>query len=198
MRDKRPLMGLAARLVGGEMLFRIVTLALAMNLVGLGAAHAKGCPNGLTDAKKRIASISRSIAGSIHRVEDVPASEAAYIDAESKEARAQGNQERLDVVTRHPFYRAHQVAVAHQQLAANLSRVEQQSERQQVAFLLANALMDYSSLYDAFDKYLDFDASRPHRTVPASARKEFTGYLTTTKYALHNALRCEIRVLKEP
>ena len=180
------------------MWLRIAIVALAASLPWSGAAYAKGCANDLAGAKTRIAKISENVASAISRVEQVPPSEAAYIVAEIKEARAQGNKERLDIVKRHPFYRANQVAVAHQRLAADLSRVEQQSLRQYVAFHLADALLDYSSLYDAFDKYLDFDASRPQRAVPADVREEITGYMKTTKYALHNALRCEIRVLREP
>ena len=146
------------------MLFRFFIAALAINFACSSAAHAKGCGNDLADAKRRVTGISRNVAATIGLFEQVPPDVAAYIDAESREASAQGNQERLDIVTRHPFYRAHRIAVAHQKLAANLSRVEQQSQRQHVAYLLANALIDHSDLYDAVYKYLDL--THPARNAP--------------------------------
>jgi len=153
------------------MLFRFFIAALAINFACSSAAHAKGCGNDLADAKRRVTGISRNVAATIGLFEQVPPDVAAYIDAESREASAQGNQERLDIVTRHPFYRAHPSGKCPDRSLRPLRC------RLQVS---------------------GFDASRPQRAVSETTGKTLAGYLNGTKYGLHNALRCEIRVLKEP
>jgi hypothetical protein len=85
-------------------------------------------------------------------IETVPPAEAAYIDAEEREALSQRNTARLGIVKSHRFYHPHQVLTHYKVMKDNLEAARMSNSTADQVIYLSVVLARHADLAEALEE----------------------------------------------
>jgi len=127
-------------------------------------------------------------------IETVPPDEAQYIDREIDAALKQGNYNaRYDLVSKRPYFHAHQVHKRSEVVVAHLEKEKAESQ----AHKLIEAWDAFRGLEQAVSDYISFDSKRSNRMLSNADAMKLRFNMKKSKSLLVYALRCFVSEMQD-